>query len=194
MLSEADVLRWQSLFAKQLPCRKLKKLVLSLPINIWYEQLSANGLLPSGCHTVRDLPLYDVDQHWKFIHAAWGLKTRFTGLFTSLVSYARLQPEVSMFKQHASRFVSSIGQQDKLQEIWYRFGLCLEKGFGLRSSGGLSVCVFHVLSIQTNYLIQSKKGRSGVVSHVQPIMSCTADAASRQRCPAQRSCQVIASG
>ena len=136
MLSEADVLAWRSKFAKPLPFRKLQKLILSLPVNIWFDQLLAHGLLPRGCHSIHDLYLYDVHEHWKQIHRDWALKTSSHGLFTSF-SYARLQPLLSMFEKQSSSFAKGIGQQERLSSVWHRYGAMLEQGFGLQSTGDL---------------------------------------------------------
>lgn len=133
MLSEADVWKWQRQFTKQLPYRKLKKLVLSLPVNLWYEQLHTSGMLPSDCQSVRDLILYETDEHWRQIHVAWSLKTS-AGSWSN-ASYARMQPEVSVFKKHASSVVYNLGQEEKLQDIWHRYGAGMEVGFGLKSAG-----------------------------------------------------------
>lgn len=132
-LSESDLLQWQNLFTIQLPFRKLKKLMLSLPLNVWYKQLRVDGLLPAGCLGVRDLLLYDIDEHWKSIHSTWSLQTSMHGF--SSFSYARLQHTIAMFKQVASSFVVGIDQQARLQDVWLRYGYVLEQGFGLQSAG-----------------------------------------------------------
>lgn len=97
-------------------------------------------MLPSGCQSVRDLILYEADEHWRQIHAEWSLKTNVATLWSN-ASYARMQPDVSMFKKYASRFDYNLGQEEKLQDIWQRYGALMEKGLGLRSSGMLCLKV-----------------------------------------------------
>ncbi len=133
MLSEADVLEWQGRFARQLPFRKLKKLITSLGVNMWYAQLHAHGFLPQACSSVRDLMVYDLDDLWEHINNDWSLRSSHQG-FTAF-SYAKMLPTVFMFRQQAEVLVGDIGQQEKLQDIWHRYGGVLEQGFGLQTPG-----------------------------------------------------------
>lgn len=131
MLSEADVLAWQGSFRKLLPFRKLQKLIASLGVNVWFEQLHVHGLLPSDCHSIHDVYLYDVDEHWRQIHSDWALEASQHGF--PPFSYARLRPMLSMFEQQVSSFAKDIGQQQRLSSVWGRYGAVLEQGFGLQS-------------------------------------------------------------
>ncbi len=68
MLSKEEMLSWQGRFKQGLPFRKLRKLLASVRLNLWWSKMHTNGYLPQNCKSVRDLVLYDVDELCELIH------------------------------------------------------------------------------------------------------------------------------
>ena len=133
MLSQDDVLRWQDKFAEASPFRKLLKVVESLPLNMWVAQLRANGLLSPQVHSVRDVVLYDFDQLWRQAHDDWSL--RHTAFSFNGYSYAKMNTTLPALRCQVEKYVGKWSTQQKLQDIWHRYGDVLQHGFGLRSAG-----------------------------------------------------------
>ena len=133
MLSDEDVLSWQPRFKQKLPFRKLRKLLASVPLNMWWAQMHAHSFLPQGCQHLQDLLLCDADELCKLIHGNWALRTSTQGFL--LLSYAKMVPSVLMFKQQIETLVGHMGQEEKLQDIWQRYGAVLNPGFGLQTLG-----------------------------------------------------------
>ena len=133
MLSRDDVVRWQDKFAVALPFRKLLKVIESLPLNMWVAQLHANGILSSEVRSVQDVVLCDIDELWRQAHSDWSL--RHTSISFAASSYARMDTTLAAFRCQAEKHVGNWSTQQKLQDIWHRYGDVLQHGFGLRSAG-----------------------------------------------------------
>ena len=133
MLSRGDVLKWQDKFSVGLPFRKLLKVMQSLPLNIWMAQLHANGLVKPDMRSVRDLALCDMDELWREANKDWSLRT--SNHFLARSSYARIVPSLAAFRSQAKKCIDSLSTDQKLQDIWNRYGAILQHGFGLRSAG-----------------------------------------------------------
>ena len=141
-LSEADLEKWRSRFAAQLPFRKLKKLVSSVQLNLLYQRLQLQGLL-SGLSSVRDFVLSDSNSLWQQIHATTSWNKTLLG--STSYCYPRTVPLLAAFQQQV-KLIDQLTQKDRLSDIWHRYGVMLEQGFGLRTSGML--CMLLVLCIR----------------------------------------------
>ena len=133
MLSDEDVLLWQPRFKQKLPFRKLRKLLASVPLNMWWAQMCVHSFLPQGSQHLRDFLLYNADELYKLLHGDWALRTSAQGF--TFFSYAKMVPSVLMFKQQVETLVGHMGQKEKLQDIWQRYGAVLNQGFGLQTPG-----------------------------------------------------------
>lgn len=133
MLSKEDVESWQDKFTRELPFRKLLKLMQSLSLNMWMAQLHATGFLHSGLCSVRDLALCDVDTLWQQSNDEQSLLT--SNHFVDSRSYARMMPSLTACRRQAEKHLGRLSQRQKMQDISHRYGVVLQGGFGLRSPG-----------------------------------------------------------
>lgn len=115
---------WEDKFALKLPFRKLRKLLTSLPCNLQWIHLKANGWLQGSC-SVMDLMLYDSETTWELVHEA--------GL-TSTFGAKPLLP-VSAFAQQAQDAFGSVTEAERVQSIWCQHRVVLQRGLGLTTAG-----------------------------------------------------------
>ena len=92
---------------------------------------------------MQDLVLNDSDSLWQQIHATTSWNKTLLG--STSLAYPRTVPTLAAFKQQV-KLVDQLTQKDRVADIWHRYGVVLEQGFGLRTSGML--CMLLALFIR----------------------------------------------
>lgn len=138
MLSIAELSSWQDKFSMGLPFRKLLKVMHSLQLNIWMSHLSDTAILGSEVQSVRDLVLCDPVELWEQSKHDGSLYTDQCSCFGSY-SYASRKPTLAAFKSQVAKHIGTFSTQQKVQDVWHRYGAVLQEGFGMHSAGESAV-------------------------------------------------------